>query len=613
MLKQTLNAIQDPRVWVRIALIFTLGIIIDLFLIGYLVVLKENFSIAKLEAPKAAFEFFTQPLTAVGVLLFGGSNQLEKSIHESYTNGLLQLAFWGLFVFVTFRFFRSRRPEKSAADEYGSHGSARWATAKEIRARFMQDQKGIILGLSMSGKKMIHAINSKLNQLVIVFGGSGSGKSTSLVIPNILHLAEVTNESFIISDPKGEIYNNTAPTLKQKGYEIYAFNILDMKKSFRYNPMDYIESPREARSLAQTIISNTSNPNKKGGDDFWEKAERNLLTALILYVKETRPKEEQHLASVLELGITLGKEVEELEELFNKLPDTSSAKKAFKIFNQSEDRTRAGILIGFGNRLELWADTDVIGLTAISDIDLTAFGDPTRKIALYLMTPTQDSTFNVLPAILIQQAFQELYKKAERMPGNRLASPVRLILDELANIAPIANLKLMMATMRGYGISAFLIFQSKSQFEDRYGRDVAKEIIDSCDTKLLLGTNDLETKKYFSEDLGVTTIQVENMSENKNANSQSTGRSKNFIQRRLMTADEIGRLPTDSLIIMQRANYPVIAKKAWIPEKDLKLIPTTHWIEDLPLRSYRNVPIYIPKPLEQEVKEVKSFKQSFFE
>lgn len=399
----------------------------------------------------------------------------------------------------------------------------------------------------------------------------------------------------VISDPKGELYNTTAPTLKKRGYEVWAFNLLDMKKSHRYNPMDYVTSPREARSLSQTIIDNTSNPNKKGGDDFFEKAERNLLTALILYVKEQRPKEEQHLASVLEIGTTLGRDEDLLDELFKPLLDASPAKKAFKIFNQAVDRTRASILIGFGNRLELWADDDVIELTATNDIDLYDLGDLGRKVALYMMTPTQDSTFNVLPAIMIQQLFQELYKKAERMPGNRLATPVRMILDELANIALISNLKLMMATMRGYGISAFLIFQSKSQFEDRYGKQVAQEIIDSCDTRLLLGTNDLETKKYFSEDLGITTIEVDSISQNKDGKNNSSGRSQSLIERKLQTPDEIGRLDIKKLIIFQRAHYPVIANKAWIPKKEFAQIPKTHWFDDIPSRPHGEIQVYIPK------------------
>src|SRR5690606_33656566 len=213
-------------------------------------------------------------------------------------------------------------------------------------------------------------------------------------------------------------------------------------------------------------------------------------TALILYVKEVCPPEEQHLTSVLEVGLSIGDNPEAMDALFEKLPRQSAARMAYRIFDQSEDRTRSSILTGFGNRLRLWAEPEIQRLTAKTDIDLEQLGEPGRKIALYILTPSYDSTFDMIPAMVVDQAFQQLYRKAERMPGNRLATPVRLFLDELANIAPISELRRKVATMRGYGISAFLIFQSKSQFENRYGKEVAAEIIDSCDTRLLLGTND---------------------------------------------------------------------------------------------------------------------------
>ncbi|MFD1394394.1 VirD4-like conjugal transfer protein, CD1115 family [Kroppenstedtia eburnea] len=587
------RAATDLGFWGRVALVFLAAGLFNLFVWGYLAVTLVYFKAFKLEGLEKAAAFVSDPGNAI--TLFTGGPGIQGDIQTLYLHSTIQGLFWAFVLFFALKTSYRRQPEIEQAEEYGSHGTGRWATESEIHKWYLRDSKGFILGLTEAGKKMIQPIKDKLNQLVIVFGGSGSGKSWSFIIPNVLHLGRIGEESMVITDTKGEIFNFCSSTLRQNGYKVQVLNLLDMKKSARYNPLDFVDSAKEARSLASTIVNNTSNPNRRGGDDFWEKAERNLLTALILYVKEKRPVAEQHLGSVLEMGITLGKEEDELDRLFGELPNTSSAKKAFKIFNQAVDKTRASILLGFGNRLEIWADQEVIDLTAESDIDIRQIGSEGDKTALFLMMPSQDDAFYVLPAIFIQQLMQEMYKRAERTTGNKLSTPVRLFLDELANIAPINNLKKMLATMRGYGISCFLIFQSKSQFEERYGREVAKEIMDSCDTHLLLGSNDLDTKKHFSEVLDSTTIRVEGESKNKNNGGESYGRNVSYTQRRLMTPGEVGRLDTDNLLVLQRSRYPSTPKKAFIPKPEQKKVPQTEWWNEIPDRLTVKVPIFIPE------------------
>lgn len=582
---------------VRVLFILFFGMLMNIA-IGYVLVGLFYLVEYKIQGLTMYQDFLSQPGTALSMLILGepeGGEVWEK-IRRVYWNPWLQLAFWAYVLYSAVRvgFGFGLKSSKKEASDYGSHGTARWATKREIMRRFTGDEKGIILG-KFKGKPLIHPIKSPLNQFVVVFGGSGSGKSTGLVIPNILHTSKHLGESIVVTDTKGELYNATAATLRSRGYDVWVLNLLDPRRSMRYNPLDFVQETKDAASLATTIIKNTTNPNARDAGDFWERAEHALLTALILYVKETCAPEEQHLASVLEIGLSIGDNPEAMDALFKRLPRHSAARTAYRIFDQSEDRTRSSILTGFGNRLRLWAEPEIQRLTAKTDIDLEQLGEPGRKIALYILTPSYDSTFDMIPAMVVDQAFQQLYRKAERMPGNRLATPVRLFLDELANIAPISELRRKVATMRGYGISAFLIFQSKSQFENRYGKEVAAEVIDSCDTRLLLGTNDPGTQEYFSKLLGETTILIESQSENKGGKSESTGRSRSYTHRKLMTPDEVGRLDPDDLIIFQRGQFPVLARKNYMFEwPDWNQYPQDHWA-NLPERADEPISIFEPE------------------
>lgn len=568
----------------RIAFVLCSALVLNV-VVGYAIAFFVYLSSYKLPSGLELFrdEFVKQPSFAISTLL--GRDGLEK-INQLYFHPGTQIVFWSYIAWILWKIVsRGMTAEKNDAHEFGSHGTSRWSSNKEITERFIKTSEGFVFGKTngKNGKILCHPFASRLNQFVFVVGGSGSGKSWSIVIPNILHISsQEKGGSMIITDPKGEIYNKTSNVLRQRGYKIAVFNLLDMTRSDRHNPLDYVFDVQDAFSLANTIIRNTSGENNRG-DKFWEQAEQSLISALILYIKETRPPEEHHIANVFELGLSLGDDPEVVDNLFMSLNELSAARQAYRIFNQSEDKVRSSILTGFGVRFQLWISQEVIELTSGKDIDLNDFGEPDKKVALFILIRPADNTFDVLPSILLDQIFQTLYKKAEQMPDNRLATPVRLILDELANIAPIAGLKRKIATMRGYGISAFLIFQSKSQFEDRYGKSAAQEIIDSCDTRMLLGSNDPGTHEYFSQLLGRTTLQIESLSESESSRNASQGRSKTFIERRLMTPDEIGRLDPNELIIFQRGQYPVKTQKAWADDKEIKQYET-HW-KDAPPRS----------------------------
>lgn len=578
---------KKQKYWLKILLLIFIGVGANLLLLGLGSILIAHLTIYHLETPRYFFPFISHPDKAI-VSLFTGDTLLDKRIHDFYLDPKVQGLFCFFYLVITFKNWLPINKKETRKDkpELGTHGTSRFKTREEILSMSGADRKGFVLG-KYEGKEIIHDIrSSKLNQFVAVFGGSGSGKSIGLVVPNVLHTAQRLGYSMMISDPKGEIYDYTKESLRELGYDILYFNLWDLKKSMRYNPLDYIDpdNPDEGiASISQLIISNTENSKKTGGDPFWDRAELNLLKSLIFYIYEAMPPEYCHMASVLKLGIMASRDIEGFERMMNELDPNSSAREAWDIFRSAPEKTRGNIIGGFGGRLQLWTLSGVKQLTATSDFNLNQLGR--KKTALFLITRDADSTYDLLPSLLIEQTFKELYSQAAQNPGGKLSVPVRLFLDELGNIAPINNLPRRVGAMRGRGISCCLIFQSISQFKDRYGETVSEEILDSCNTTILLGTDEEKSKEYFSKKLGPTTTETIGTSESKSNHSESLGKSSSHTQRPLMTPDEIGRLHEDKLIVFQKTQFPMILDKNYCLEwENWHEIPTVSWVEDLPIR-----------------------------
>ncbi|MDD9309786.1 type IV secretory system conjugative DNA transfer family protein [Cytobacillus firmus] len=565
-----------------------LGLMVN-YLCGYLVAYSQYITFYKIKGLELITqEFIKEPWVAFKVLILGTdlTKEVFISIHEIYSEPMFHVIFICFYAYFVFSYFsKSKRMEKKDASEYGSHGSARWSTKKEINT-LTHDEVGFILG-EYKGKKVIHPFgkdengNDKtpLNQNVASFGGAGTGKTAGYGIPNILHNADVVGESMVITDPKGELYNKTAGYLKEKGYEILYFNLLDMTRSLRYNPLDYVSNTEEALSLANMIISNTEGKNSSG-DSMWKNAEMAYFASLMMYLKETMPRELQTVKSVLQLGTRIGSDEDVLDDMFSGLPDDSEALEMYNIFRLAQDKTRAGILIGFGVRLKLWVSKSVANITATSDFDLNQLGK--KKTALYLMIPDSDSTFDLLPALMLDQMFNELYKQAGRNDSERLTVDVRCFLDELANIAAINDFERKVSTMRSRGISVVPIFQSITQFKNRYDHDRWSEILASSDTIVFLGTADKMTAKYFSEKLGNTTLLINSLSESTNDRGDSESKSHNVIGRTLMSPDELERMEGDKVIVFQRGRYPMMLDKHfYFKQKKWANLPKLNWYKEI--------------------------------
>lgn len=404
---------------------------------------------------------------------------------------------------------------------------------------------------------------TRRNNNVIVFGGSGTGKSRFLVKPNALQ----SNSSFVFTDPSGEILRDVGGFLEKQGYKIKIFNLVQMEKSNCYNPFEYIRDEAGVLSLVNCLIQNTTEANASKGDPFWEKSEMALLMALIYYLVMERPKEEQNFSSILKL--LRSAEINEmdpnakssLDRVFEQLEKKDKdhiAVRQYNIFKLAGAKTAKSILITTAVRLSAFNIQSVADLTSKDNLELGNIGD--EKTALFVIIPTADTTYNFLVSLMYSQLFDTLYYHAENeCPNGRLKHHLRLILDEFANIGNIPGFEKKLATMRKYEISCTIILQSISQLKSMYEKDWSG-IIANCDTTVFLGGKDPETNKGISDDLGDATIVIRNCSRSRGKSSNSS-LSFNRAARKLMDPAEIQKLPDDECIVFVRGLQPFKGKK----------------------------------------------------
>lgn len=426
--------------------------------------------------------------------------------------------------------------------------------------------------LSMDGRK------TRLNNNILVVGGSGSGKSRFFVKPNLLQM----NASYVITDPKGELLETIGGALAKEGYEIKVFDTVEMQYSDHYNPFCYLEDDTDVKKMVKTVISNTNPRGSGSGDPFWEKSETALLTALCLYLYHRCPPEDQNWGNVIrmleyaEVDEANPKALSTLDIMFKTLEvDTERdarengveyipdlAVRQYKIYQMAAGKTAKSILISAGVRLADFQMPKIANLTSTDDIDLTHIGD--RKVALFCVVSASDTSFNYLVALMYTQLFDSLMRHAAKEHNGFLPTPVRFLLDEFANIGEIPNFDKIFAVIRSYNISASVILQSLSQLKSMY-KDTYGGIMDNADTTIFLGGRGAETSKWISESLGKTTIT--GMSHGRSIGGKG-GSNKNFSQqgRDLMTQDEIGVLDNSCEIVLIRSLRAFMDKKYDYPK-----------------------------------------------
>ena len=444
------------------------------------------------------------------------------------------------------------------------YGSARWGTPKDIEP-FMAPKfaDNIILTKTerlMMSNRPTDPKNAR-NKNVLVVGGSGSGKTRFWLKPNLLQC----HSSYVVTDPKGSIVVECGNALLKNGYKLKILNTINFSKSMHYNPFAYVHSEKDILKLVTTLMTNTKGEGS-GGDPFWEKSERLLLTALIAYLHYEAPVEEQNFATLLEMLNTMQvlEDDEEyqnpvdllFEELAKKKPN-SFAGRQYKLYKLAAGKTAKSILISCGARLAPFDIQELRDLTMYDELQLDTLGD--KKTALFLIMSDTDSTFNFLISMVYTQLFNLLCDKADDVYGGKLPIHVRCLIDECANIGQIPNLEKLVATIRSREISACLVLQARSQLKAIY-KDNADTIVGNMDSQIFLGGSEPTTLKDLSEMLGKETIDAFNTSDTR-GNSPSYGTTFQKMGHELLSRDELAVLDGGKCILQLRGVRPFLSDK----------------------------------------------------
>ncbi len=444
------------------------------------------------------------------------------------------------------------------------YGSARWGNAKDIEP-FMAPKFSDNIILTKTERLMMSNRppdpKNARNKNVLVVGGSGSGKTRFWLKPNLLQC----HSSYVVTDPKGSIVVECGNALLKNGYKLKILNTINFKKSMHYNPFAYVHSEKDILKLVITLMTNTKGEGS-GGDPFWEKSERLLLTALIAYLHYEAPVEEQNFATLLEMLNTMQvlEDDEEyqnpvdllFEELAKKKPN-SFAGRQYKLYKLAAGKTAKSILISCGARLAPFDIQELRDLTMYDELQLDTLGD--KKTALFLIMSDTDSTFNFLISMVYTQLFNLLCDKADDVYGGKLPIHVRCLIDECANIGQIPNLEKLVATIRSREISACLVLQARSQLKAIY-KDNADTIVGNMDSQIFLGGSEPTTLKDLSEMLGKETIDAFNTSDTR-GNSPSYGTTFQKMGHELLSRDELAVLDGGKCILQLRGVRPFLSDK----------------------------------------------------
>lgn len=465
------------------------------------------------------------------------------------------LIFTGLYAVIVLAASSEHRNTRPGEE----HGSARWGNAKELNRRY-RDTQGPNLLMTRNIRIGVDGYKHKHNTNVLVVGGSGTGKTRTYAVPNVLE----AGCSMVITDPKGEILRKTGGFLKRAGYEVRVFDLLNPDASFCYNPFRYVRDDKEVLQLITNLIQNTTPPHAQSSDPFWEKSETALLQALMLYLLHEAPPEEQNFGMVMELlGSAQVKEKDEnfespLDILFERLAmrdPESIAVKQYGIYKQAAGKTAKSILVSVGVRLAAFNLPQIARLTMTDELHLDDLGE--RRVALFCCIPDSDKSLNYLVGMVYTQLIQTLFYQADRVHRGRLPVPVHCLMDEFPNISlPKDSFQSALATMRSRGIFCSIIVQNIAQLKSMY-KDSWESLVGLCDEFLYLGGNEQGTHKYVSELIGKETVETTSRSLSR-GRSGSSSTSHQQTARDLVTPDEVRLLSNDKALLFVRGERPVM-------------------------------------------------------
>ena len=496
------------------------------------------------------------------------------------------------------------------------YGSARWGTREDI-APFVDPvfENNVILTQTerlMMSNRPKDPKNAR-NKNVLVVGGSGSGKTRFFIKPQLLQ----AHSSYVVTDPKGGLVNETGSFLLRKNYRLKIFNTINFKKSMHYNPFAYIHSEKDILKLVTTLITNTKGDGKSG-DEFWTKAETLLYTALIGYIHYEAPPEEQNFATLLEFinAMEVREDDEEYKNPVDRMFEELEAEKPnhfavrqYKKYSLAAGKTAKSILVSCGARLAPFDIAELREITMYDELELDTLGDKIflnekdkkdkrfQKTALFLIMSDTDSTFNFLISMIYTQLFNLLCEKADDVYGGRLPVHVRCLIDEAANIGQIPNLEKLVATIRSREISACLVLQAQSQLKALY-KDNADTIIGNMDSRIFLGGAEPTTLKELNQSLGKETIDTYNTGESR---GREVSHSLNYqkLGKDLATIDELAVLDGGKCILQLRGVRPFMSSKY-----DITKHPNYRYLSDANPKNNFNIEKYLSTQLRMKPDEV---------
>lgn len=438
----------------------------------------------------------------------------------------------------------------------GTYGTSGWMSRKEMAgvldlAPDLRKHKGVVLGM-LDNKAVCIPENPHINGNLAVYGSSGSMKTRSFCMNRILQAA-VRGESLIISDPKSELYEKSSEYLRDQGYCVKVFNLVNPENSDSWNCLSEVEGQElMAQLFVDVIIKNTINNGK--GDHFWDSCEMNLLKALVLYVDQSYAEQNRNIGEVYRL-LTLSGE-SDLDSLFENLPPTHPAKAPYSLYKQASDTVRSGVIIGLGSRLQVFQSELIKKITTRDEIDLELPGQ--ERCAYFLVTSDQDSTFDFLASLFLSFCFIKLVRYADKnCEGGKLPVPVHVLGEELTACGTIPDLSRRLSVIRSRNISMSCVFQNLAGLQNRYPLNLWQEILGNCDAQLFLGCTDELTAEFISSRTGLASVSVSSKSK-----QLGTWRISNYTpeyretsgvgKRPVLTPDEVLRLPIKQALVIIR-------------------------------------------------------------
>lgn len=438
----------------------------------------------------------------------------------------------------------------------GTYGTSGWMSRKEMAGVLdlvpdLRKHKGVVLGM-LDNKAVCVPENPHINGNLAVYGSSGSMKTRSFCMNRILQAA-VRGESLIISDPKSELYEKSSEYLRDQGYCVKVFNLVNPENSDSWNCLSEVEGQElMAQLFVDVIIKNTINNGK--GDHFWDSCEMNLLKALVLYVDQSYAEQNRNIGEVYRL-LTLSGE-SDLDSLFENLPPTHPAKAPYSLYKQASDTVRSGVIIGLGSRLQVFQSELIKKITTRDEIDLELPGQ--ERCAYFLVTSDQDSTFDFLASLFLSFCFIKLVRYADKnCEGGKLPVPVHVLGEELTACGTIPDLSRRLSVIRSRNISMSCVFQNLAGLQNRYPLNLWQEILGNCDAQLFLGCTDELTAEFISSRTGLASVSVSSKSK-----QLGTWRISNYTpeyretsgvgKRPVLTPDEVLRLPIKQALVIIR-------------------------------------------------------------